>query len=168
MKMIFDACTVILLAKASVLEAAARTYSITLPRSVYKEVMAGKEKKLPDSLLTERLIQIKLLSIADGNYQELRENLKKDFGMGNGEAESITLAMKGGFDAVATDNKQGRKAALVNALDLVGSPEIIMALFKLKKITSEKTIHALKLLKKEGWFNELLIERLLEEVEKNV
>lgn len=162
-----DACTVILLAKASVLESAAKAYAISIPESVYNEVLAGKDKKLVDALLTERLIEERILTLAATENPKLRDALMQDFSMGIGEADTFALSIEKGFDAVATDNKQGRKAALVNSLKLIGSPEIVMALFKTKEIPKDKTKKALKVLKNEGWFNELLIERLMEEVEKN-
>ncbi len=167
MKIVADACTVILLSKATVFETAARTHEITLSETVYEEVVAGKSKKLLDALISEKLVKEKIVVLAGVKNSRLRHSLMQDFNMGIGEADTIALAMEGGFDAVATDNKQGRKAASVNSLSLVGSPEIVMALFKTKKINKIKAIQSLKVLKNEGWFNEVLIEKLLEEVDQN-
>ncbi len=167
MKLVMDACTVILLAKSSVLEPAAKTHDITLPGTVLNEVLAGIEKKLLDAMITRRLVESKILSISGNKNEKLRNRLMADFGMGSGEADSLALAMQGTFDSVATDNKQGRKAAMVNSIALVGSPEIIMALHKAGKISADKTRQALRVLKTDGWFNDVLIERLIEEVGKN-
>ena len=164
MKIVMDACTVILLAKASVLESAAKSFDLIMPRSVYEEVMAGKEKKFPDAFLTERLTKEKLMLIMEIENKTVREIIKYDFGMGYGEADTITLQLQEGFDAVATDNKKGREAARIYNAPLIGSPEIIISLFKMKKISEEKAKQAFAILKKEGWFNEVLLERLMEEI----
>ena len=66
--------------------------------------------------------------------------------------------------AVATDNRQGRKAAKINNLSFVGSIEIVVALFKNKKISFEKTMTALKILRITGWFDDYLIEKAMEDV----
>jgi predicted nucleic acid-binding protein len=164
MNIAMDACTAILLAKASVLESAARTFNIILPKSVYNEILAGKEKKYTDALLAERLVKDKVIFIMDVENISLREAIKQDFGMDDGEADAIALQLQENFDAVATDNKQGRKAAKIYSNALLGSPDIITALFKRKKVSKEKAIQACDILKKEGWFNELLLERVLEDI----
>src|SRR3989338_1927691 len=142
MKMVMDACTVILLAKASVLESAARQFSIFVPKSVYEEVMAGKAKKLSDALLAEMLVKNRLISVLAAKNAALGESIKKDFSMGNGEADAIALCLEKNFNAVATDNKQGRKAAPIYSIPLLGSPEIIAALARKGAITKEKAKQA--------------------------
>ncbi|MBS3115305.1 hypothetical protein J4482_01610 [Candidatus Woesearchaeota archaeon] len=161
---LMDACTAILLAKASVLESTARTFEVVLPKSVYEEVLAGKEKKFADALLTERLVQNKTIKVKDVENKKMRDMIKHDFGMGIGEADTITLAFEED-QMVATDNKQGRKAAYINTLKLIGSPEIVVALMKMGKISKDKAKQSLKILKNEGWFNDLLIEKTVEEIE---
>ncbi len=161
---LMDACTAILLAKATVLESAAKTFKVVLPKSVYEEVLAGKEKKFADALLTERLVQNKTIITKEVENKKMRNMIKHDFGMGMGEADAITLAFEED-EIIATDNKQGRKAATVNSLKLIGSPEIVVALAKIGKISKDKARQSLKILKNEGWFNDLLIERTMEEIE---
>ena len=70
---LMDACTAILLAKASVLESTARTFEVVLPKSVYEEVLAGKEKKFADALLTERLVQNKTIKVKDVENKKMSD-----------------------------------------------------------------------------------------------
>lgn len=161
---LMDACTAILLAKSTVLESAAKTFKVVLPKSVYEEVLAGKEKKFADALLTEKLVQNKIITIKDVENKKMRDMIRHNFGMGIGEADIIALALEEN-QMIATDNKQGRKAASVNSLKLIGSPEIVFALAKMGKISKDKAKQSLKILKNEGWFNDLLIERLMEDIE---
>ena len=52
----------------------------------------------------------------------------------------------------------------MHGLQLIGSIEIVVALYKTKKIDKEKAIHALKVLRNVGWFQDYIIEEALVEV----
>lgn len=158
-----DACSLILLAKASVLESAAEEYSIIVTSEVYQEVVAGKQQMFPDALLVERLHNEEKIAIEKIEGKMTRK-LIQDFNMGAGESSTLALGLKNQKMIVATDNKQGRKAATIFNLLLVGSIEVIVSLFKRKKISQEKAITALKILQKEGWFNSYLIEKGIEDI----
>lgn len=163
MKLILDACSAILLAKASVLESLTETHKIFVTKAVYDEVIAGKEKMFPDALLVERLKDEKKISLIEPE-SSITSKLKADFNMGDGEASTVAIAINDKAAIVATDNLQGRKAAKINGISLVGSPEIIVSLFKKKKITGAKAKEGLKILKEEGWFDPNLIDKALEDV----
>ena len=164
MRIAVDACSVILLAKATVLEELAKWRELMITNSVYKEVLEGKEKSFLDALLLERLVNEKKIAVCNEVKEVLTQKLKIDFGLGAGEAESITLALENTNRMILTDNKQGRKTAKIQGLKLLGSIDTVLALFKAKRITKEKAIGALKTLKEMGWFQEYLIETALEEV----
>ena len=51
-----DACSIILLAKASVLEEFTKWKEVFVTNGVYREVLEGKDKKFFDALLTEKLV----------------------------------------------------------------------------------------------------------------
>lgn len=159
---VMDSCTVILLAKASVLEAFAEVHEARITGNVLDEVLKGKEKMQQDALLLERLHKEGKIVIIE-HSKAVAGKLMKDFNMGKGEASTVAAAI-GKNCVVATDNKQGRKAAAVNNLGLVGSPEITVSLYKKKEISKEKAAASIKTLKKEGWFGSYLIEKALEDV----
>ena len=162
MKIIMDACTAILLAKSSVIEILTDTKEIKMTKQVYEEIIKGKEKMFEVSFLIESLKKKKKIHLINDN-KEITEKLMKDFNMGEGEASTISAGIEN-KSIIATDNLQGRKASRVNNLQLVGSPELIISLFKRKKITLEKTRVSLKKLKEEGWFETNLIEKLEEDI----
>lgn len=164
MKLVVDACSIILLAKANVLEELAMWKEIVITDSVYNEVIEGKNKQLLDALVLERLAEENKISIKRDINKELIKKLTGDFGLGAGEAESIALALEAD-KVLLTDNKQGRKAAKVYGLKLLGSIEVVTALYKAKKISKEKAMSAMNILKKNGWFNDYLIEEALREVQ---
>ncbi len=164
MKIAVDSCSLILLAKATVLEKLADRYSLFISEVVYKEVMEGKIKKFIDSLLTERLVKENKIRVNGIKSAELTKKLEEDFSLGVGEAETLSLILNKDCDIILTDNKQGRKTAIIYDLDLIGSVEVVVSLYKLKVIDKNKAIDALKKLREFGWFQDYLIDNALEEV----
>ncbi|MFA4886818.1 MAG: hypothetical protein WC595_01265 [Candidatus Nanoarchaeia archaeon] len=163
MKIAADACTLILLAKASVLEKGTEAFKVTMTAEVYEEVLKGKGKMAEDAFLIERLEKEKKITVVR-SLKKMTEELIKNFEMGKGEASVISLALEEKGMVIATDNRQGRKVAKINNLNLVGSLELVVALFKKGKITSEKALSALKVLETEGWFDDYLIEKTKEDI----
>lgn len=159
---IADSCSVILLAKATLLEAAAESHNIAVTKEVFEEVTAGKKRMAADALLVEKLHKENKLHVKAAEAKTAKK-LAKDFNMGRGEASTIAVAIRENC-IVATDNRQGRKAAFINNLPLIGSPEIAVSLWKKGIITKGKAKDALSVLKKEGWFDSYIIEKAMEDV----
>ena len=164
MKTFIDACSIILLGKATILEDFAKWKELVIPRAVYNEVLRGKNKLLLDALLLEKLVKEKKILVNNNLKVDVVQKLMKDFGLGLGEAETIALTLELKEKAIVTDNKQGRKAAKINGLVLLGSIDVIIALYKAKRVNKEKSISSLKILKEKGWFQNYLIEEALQEV----
>lgn len=165
MTLIVDSCSIILLAKATVLEELAKWKKILITAGAYEEVIEGKEKKYLDALLLERLVAEQKIKIRNKLNRGVVKKLSADFGLGIGEAESIALALEETDLSLVTDNKQGRKTAKVYGLALAGSVETVVAMHKTKKISKEKAINSLRILKNAGWFQNYLIEKAFEEVQ---
>lgn len=159
---IADSCSIILLAKATILEKTIEVYNLNITPKVLEEVIKGKDKMHLDALIVEKLKNENKLKITEDNKM-ITQKLAVDFNMGFGEASTISAA-KDKKCIVVTDNKQGRKVALINNIDLVGSPDVIVGLFKKKKISKEKAISALNVLKKEGWFENYILEKAREDI----
>ena len=163
MKIIIDACSAILLAKASVLESCTEHHQVFMTESVYEEVIAGKEMMFPDALIVERLKENQKLRIIKEDPL-LTKKCMLDFNMGLGEASTVAIVIKEKGSIVLTDNRQGRKAATINNLPLAGSIEMVVHLYQKKKISQEKAALALNILKEKGWFEPHLIEKAREEI----
>lgn len=163
MKIVMDACTLILLAKSLVLEKTLNAFEIVTTTEVYAEVAKGKEKKFEDALLAEKLKTSNLLKI-DSSNKKIMNQISEKFNMGEGESSVISLALTEKNIIVATDNKQGRKAARVHDLSLIGSLELVVSLNKKGIIDRNKATEAINVLQREGWFQSHLIERALEDV----
>lgn len=164
MKLAIDSCSIILLAKATVLEAMCKKYDLIMAKTVYEEVLKGKDKKFMDALLTEKLVKDKKIIVKTAINGKLANKLARDFNLGKGEAETLALVIGRQCDAIVTDNKQGRKSALIHGLKLIGSIDVITALCKLKLIDKNKAKDGLMKLREFGWFQEYLIDNAMEEI----
>ena len=162
MIVVMDSSTVILLAKTSTLETSLKEHNIQITKEVYAEVMEGKNKMLPDALLLERLHQENKINLVSANEQ-LTKKIAGDFNLENGEASTIAVAIKD-KKAVASDDRQARKAAKIQNLQLTGAIGIIINLFKKGKITINKATQALKTLEEQGRFEKYLIEKANEDL----
>ena len=164
MKIAVDSCSIILLAKATILEILSDKHDLFVTEEVYKEILKGRDKKFIDAFLTEKLAKGKKIKIIGITNTGLIKKLMQDFNLGIGEAETLALTIDKQCDAVLTDNKQGRKMAFIYNLNLIGSIDAITALYKLRSIDKDKAIGGLKKLREFGWFQDYLIDSALEDI----
>ena len=163
MNIAVDSCSIILLSKATVLESFAKNYNLYITEEVYKEILEGKDKKFIDALLTEKLVNENKIKIIKVNNKRA-DKLIEDFNLSIGEAKTLSLLLENKCEFIVTDNKQGRKAAVIYSLNLSGSIDVVVSLYRLKIIDKEKAISALKKLHDFGWFNEYLVENAMEDI----
>jgi len=153
-------CSAILLSKASIFERFLSEYDVCMSESVFEEVMEGKKKLLSDALLIERLHKEGKVRVSKAD-DRMTKVIAKGFNMGDGEASTLALALEHKGLIVATDNRQGRKAAEIHDVPMVGSVEILVRLFEKGKIDREKAVGAMRILKEQGWFEQYLIEEAM-------
>ena len=165
MNIAMDACSAILLSKATAIEIFSKQHNVLVTNQTYDEVIKGREKKFEDALLIEKLCNEGIIKIISMEDSKLTNKIKHSFGFGDGEASTIAYAIENKL-AILTDNKQARKASNIYGLRLLGSPEVIVSLFKGKKIDKDKALYALEKLRKAGWFDGYLIEKAKEEISK--
>lgn len=165
MKVAIDACSIILLAKCTLLETLCSRYAVCASNAVIEEVLAGKQAGKLDAIITERLLTKRVIKIKEPKNKEAVAIMQIDFGLGKGEAETAALVAESACNLMLTDNRQGRKIALINNLPVLGSPEIIVKLFKSNLIPKEKAKNALHSLSQYGWFSPYLLEKALEDVQ---
>ncbi|MBI4141884.1 hypothetical protein HY484_03095, partial [Candidatus Woesearchaeota archaeon] len=129
MEIIIDACSAILLGKASVLETFIDTYEVYFTEAVINEVLKGKSKMFEDAFLLERLQKDKKIKTVLVSPNIVKK-LMFDFNMGVGEASVVASGIGRKNVFIVTDNRQGRKAARINHISVVGSIEIVVSLYK--------------------------------------
>jgi len=114
---VFDASTLILLAKAELLEKFLQGFpgQVMIPKEVEREC-CGATKSL-DALLIRKAIDEKRIRVSELKNRKLRDRIEDDFPVGRGEAEAIALALSQPAGLIAIDDKHG-----INACKLLGIP----------------------------------------------
>ncbi|MFH1256821.1 MAG: hypothetical protein V1494_06035 [Candidatus Diapherotrites archaeon] len=168
MLVVNDAMVLIHLAKISLLEKSCRHFKeVLIPELVFAEaVSTGKEKGYADSFLIERLVKEKWIKVKGVSKKQLVKNAN-NFNIFGGEAEAVALYWQENAGLLVSDDDNVRSKKAVLGLNLIGTPSIILALFKVKAIDSGKTAEALNKLRKIGWFGSQVLDKILLEVEKN-
>jgi len=155
---ISDACSLILLAKATVLEILANEVRIVTSPSVYQEaVIKGEKRGHPDALIIKKLVSQKKIEIIS-----LKQ--KKTFGvtLGEGEEEILALTQEVKFDLLLLDDKKAINVSKSLSLPFTISPKVVISLAQKKKIAKEKAIQALEILRIEGRYSpDIIAEALL-------
>ena len=102
----FDASTLILLAKTTLLRGVVESHRALVPDTVRAECLA---KPGPDSAVIDQLIGESRIEVRESADDKGAEKLRRDFRLGAGEADTIRLAKTLGC-AVAVDDGQAIKA----------------------------------------------------------
>jgi predicted nucleic acid-binding protein len=114
---VFDASTLILIAKAELLDLFLANIgaSVTIPAEVEKECCSSK-KALDAIIIQKALDELWIKTVAVEN-RRLVAKLHADFSLGKGEAEAIALALNERAQMLGIDDKNG-----INACKLLGIP----------------------------------------------
>ncbi|MBI4714930.1 MAG: hypothetical protein HY760_03160 [Nitrospirae bacterium] len=103
---IFDSSTLILLAKADLLERFTGSLNepVVIPKAVERE--SCEEKPSADALVIQRVIQEKRIRVTEMKETKLYQKLCEDFGLGQGETEVLVVAYSKKAKLVATDDRR--------------------------------------------------------------
>ena len=143
-----DSSTLILLAKAQVLELFLMENKLTIPTKVYEEtVVVGKEKGREDAYLIGKFIGDGRIVVKDANRDSIDE-IQKLFGITKGENETISLAKDDDADIVLIDDKKGINTCKVLNLKFTVSADVVAALYKKGRLSGKKANHAFNQLEK--------------------
>ena len=155
--MILDTSTLILLAKAELLELFLGHIGqqVMIPKEVERE--ACGEKRSLDTLMIERAIDdggLKVLAIKD---RSICQKIAADFSLGSGEVEAIVLASSE-EDLLGIDDKKG-----INACKLLGIPfttaiALLVRMREKKILTRRQSLAALRELDRFGRYKSEIIE----------
>lgn len=156
-----DSIVLIHLAKVTLLESLCECLEVNIPKRVYQEATAGK---FADAVICKNLVGKNKIKVIEA-LPKIVDELKK-FSIAKGEAEAVALFKEGKADVIATDDDVVRKNSAVLDLKLIGTPALIKWMFKKKKISRDKAVKSLSELKKIGWFEAGMIDRIIVEVEK--
>ena len=158
-----DAMTVIHLSKITLLRSLVENMEVVIPRKVFKESVKDSLGRYNDALITDALLREGKIVVLDVNADRIKEIER--FGITGGEAEAIALYLDGKYDAIASDDDVVRENRALLNLRVIGTPTIVRWMFENGLIDKKKAIEGLEELKKIGWFERGLLDRIIAEVE---
>ncbi|MFH1915685.1 MAG: hypothetical protein ABIJ21_00320 [Nanoarchaeota archaeon] len=164
MMIVFDAVALIHLAKLTILEKVCTIDIMLIPELVHQEVLEGKKKGYPDVPIMLDLIEKKKIIVKKTEASKVKKLLQ--FNVQGGEAEAIILYQQENARWLVTDDDNVRKKAVILDIRVIGTPSLIIHVYKKNLITKEKTVQSIRELQKIGWLSQAVIDQLHDEVEK--
>ena len=158
-----DSMVVIHLAKLSLLEKSCDYFKkVAIPNRVYKEILLGEEKGYPDVKVIKELINRKKVIVKKVKHKNLIRKAN-EFNIQCGEAEAVALYWEEKADYLATDDDNVRNKRVLLNLRIIGTPAIVLKLYKESVIDEEKFKESMAELRKIGWFSDAVIDKVLME-----
>ncbi len=153
---IFDASTLILLAKIDLLSILSKEIDIVITDTVKEESTVKKD--LFDSKMILSLIEKKNITVGSVKNISIMSDLMKDFNMDKGEASTLVLYQEIHGELIATDDGQLIKAAKL--MDILFATSITFLIRTAQKdlIQEKIALEKLKKLEKFGWYKADIIE----------
>ena len=155
--LIFDASTLIQLAKTELLEKFLNSFvgEVLIPAEVEREC-CGAKKSL-DALFIEKAISEKRIIVKALKEKQLCRKIRGDFGLGSGEAEAIALAFSAKAQLVAIDDKNGINACKLLKLPFATAINILIRMRERGLIEKEAALIKLEALERYGRYKGSII-----------
>jgi len=161
--MVMDTMVVIHLAKLTLLAKSCEHFKpVVIPEAVHEEILAGRKKGHEDAILVENLIKAGRLKVKRVHDKSLLKKAE-EFNVQNGEAEALALYWQDEADYLATDDDNVRKKAVLLSLRLIGTPAIMLKLYKANAIGKDKFLESTQGLRTIGWFSSAVIDKMFME-----
>ena len=153
-----DAMVVIHLAKITVLEKSCEHFKdVVIPKMVRDEILMGKE--YPEVKIIKELIKRKKIIVKQIKNKRLVKKAE-EFNIQKGEGEAVALYWEEKAVYLATDDDNVRKKSLLLGVKVIGTPAIVLKLYKEKLVEKEKFDESLAELRKIGWFSNAVIDKV--------
>lgn len=155
---VLDASTTILLAKEELLDAFVEAVGqpVLMPKEVEREC-CGRREAL-DAHLIARAITEKRIAVRVVRQQKLYEKLRRDFPLGRGEAEAVTLALASEGALVATDDRQAINACKLLKIPFITALTVLVRMREKRLLSTEEAKSKLEVLERYGRYKERTID----------
>ena len=157
--LLFDASTLILLAKTDLLD----DFLADFPEKpvITKEVEyeCCRKKQAMDSLLIQKAIKERRIAVRTLKSRSLYQKLQADLGLGNGEAETLALALSQKNRIVAIDDRRGIKACRLLKIPFTTAIDIVVRMGENGILTKEQALAKLDALARYGRYSDEIISR---------
>jgi len=155
---VFDASTLILIAKAELLDSFLTGIELeaAIPVEVEKEC-CGVKKSL-DALLIQKALDDSKLKVIAVKNKKLVVKLQGDFSLGRGEAEAILLALTEKAEVLGMDDKNGINACKLLGIAFTTAIGILVRSREKGLLTGSEALATLMTLAKHGRYKESILE----------
>ena len=155
---VFDASTLILIAKAELLDLflARISVPVAIPSEVEKECCGSK--KALDAIIIQQALDESRIEVFTVRNRRLVAKLQADFSLGKGEAEAIALALNEKVQLVGIDDKNGIDACRVLGIAFTTAVGILIRSRDKGLLDGPDAIAKLALLAKYGRYKHSIIE----------
>jgi predicted nucleic acid-binding protein len=119
-----------------------------IPKEMVLE--ACEVKRSVDALLIQGLIGQRRITVVPLKDRAIGDKLRRDLGLGTGEAEAIVLALWKRADLVATDDRRTIDACKLVKLPFTSAPAILVRMYERGPIDREPALRKLEILEREG------------------
>lgn len=154
---IFDASTLILVAKIEVLDSflSGIEFKVGIPVEVERECCAVK--KSLDALLIQKALDEARIQVIPVKNRRLVAKLRQDFALGRGEAEAIVLALTERAGLVGVDDKNGINACKLLGIVFTTAIGILIRMHERGLLTASEALAKLATLEKHGRYKQSIV-----------
>ncbi len=155
---VFDASTLILIAKAELLEPflAGIKLGVAIPGEVEKECCGSK--KTLDALMIQKAVDESKIEVVAVKNRRLVAKLRGDFSLGKGEAEAIALALNEKAQLLGIDDKNGINACKLLGIAFTTAVGILIRSREKGLLEGPDALAKLAVLAKSGRYKDSIIE----------
>ena len=155
---VFDASTLILIAKAELLDSFLTGIELKAAIPVEVEKECCDVKKSLDALLIQKALDESRLKVIAAKNRKLVVKLQGDFGLGRGEAEAIVLALAEKAQVLGIDDKNGINACKLLGIAFTTAIGILVRSREKGLLTGSEALTKLTTLAKQGRYKESILE----------
>lgn len=163
---IFDASTLILLAKIEALELFLEHSSLgaAIPEEVERECRAiGRSL---DALMIQKAIEEAKIKVASVKNRKYAARLRADFSLGKGESEAICMALAEKASVVGIDDKNGINACKLLGLPFTTAIGIVIRLREKRLFTADAALAELAMLATFGRYKKSILDDARKKLEE--
>ena len=155
---VFDASTLILIAKVELLDLflADVRLPVAIPSEVERECCGSK--RTPDSAIIQGMLDDSRIKVVALKNRQAVVKLQTDFSLGRGEAEAVALAITAKAQLLGTDDKNGIRACKLLGLPFTTAVGILIRSCEKGLLKEPEALERLALLAKHGRYRHSIVE----------
>ena len=161
---VFDASTLILLAKIGLLELFISTFQgrVAIPKKVKSEVCVQGEAERP---FVENLIKQGKIEILTAKNPRQKRKLMADFNIDEGEAEALLLAIQTGAKAIATDDRNAIRASKLLKIDFITAIGFLVRAYEKQLVDRDEALTKLQSLQAVAKYSNTILKDAKNKIE---